>query len=102
MLVFLRTIKVFKYEAEQKPVLVREILCENNLMPAMDYGPRVIFFSDCMYYFKRIIKSKSGTYFQLFKYNFELDVESEIVIFVGNLQSFHLNTTAFFSAHSSS
>ena len=28
---FLSTIKVIKYEAEQKPVLVKEILCENNL-----------------------------------------------------------------------
>jgi len=76
--VYLGTIKVFKYEALQKPVLVKEILCESNLKPATDYGPSVAYFSECIYYFKRIVKSETGTYHQLFKYNFDMNQEFEV------------------------
>jgi hypothetical protein len=76
--IFLSTIKVFKYDSEQKPVLVKEILCESNLKPAMDYGPSVAFFSDSIYYFKRIVKLESGTHQQLYKYDFAKNEENEL------------------------
>lgn len=75
--VFLGTIKILKYEAEKEPVLVKEILCDNNLKPVMDYGPSVAFFSGCIYYFKRIYKSESQT-LQMFKYNFDQNEECQV------------------------
>jgi len=42
--VFLSTIRVFKYNNDSKPECVKEILCESNIDPAMDYGPSVAYF----------------------------------------------------------
>jgi len=55
--VFLSTIRIFKYTNDSKPDCVKEILCENNINPAMDYGPSVAYFGKCLYYFKREVKS---------------------------------------------
>jgi hypothetical protein len=54
---YLSTIRILKYSSDAKPDCVKEILCENNLEAAMDYGPSVAFFDKCLYYFKREIKS---------------------------------------------
>lgn len=57
---FLASIKVFKFSQTKAPEMVREILCESNLEPAADYGPSVVFYNKCMYYFKRLVASKDG------------------------------------------
>lgn len=76
--VFLSTIRVFKYTNDSKPECVKEILCENNIKPAMDYGPSVAYFGKCLYYFKREVRSAEDQTHQLYKFEFDGYKETKI------------------------
>jgi len=52
--IYLSALKIFKPSFDEKPELVKEILCESNKFPCMDYGPSNIYFNKCLYYFKRL------------------------------------------------
>lgn len=41
---FLSTIKILRYFNDKDPELVKEILCESNFKPNLDYGPSVAIF----------------------------------------------------------
>jgi len=75
---YLSTIRVFKYTNNAKPKCVKEILCENNLKPAMDYGPSVAYYGNCIYYFKREIENSEIQKHQLYKFEFDGYKETKI------------------------
>jgi len=73
---FLSTLKIFRFSDSKDPELVREILCESNKNPAMDYGPSVVYYNKALYYFKRLHDTR--IYLQLFKFDLEHSSESMI------------------------
>ena len=72
---FLSTIKVLKYFQDKDPELVKEILCESNLKPTMDYGPSVAYHGKAIYFFKRHFKGEKQSV-QMWKYSFDSNTES--------------------------